>query len=350
MPLVSRLGEQSLNATIGVDQPGRGVWLIPDSDGNLFGLVEEYRAAEYRVSAFFLRGDEGQVTPRYEIGADTALSITPYDQDAFLIYPADGDFEVYQPITLFSETPPSAYEGDLADFPPAYLFDDGAFLRDGEPAGRDTTARFDGNSVRVYEAPDGDGTGIFVDVRDGAGNRLGGVVRVNDAIAGDQSGGIVGGLPEAFSVAWTQTAYDGANAETYRAKTFDLSSNIGLAITRDVASATFAGDRGDYVTDIFLLDTAAGDSGRLRVVDFGANDIFVTTTQIADANGDGIITFGRDKRLALADETGETVASVAFSGGVRALEYDGAVEGSDGRTYYVYSRVGSAADDHYLIA
>ncbi|TVV69950.1 hypothetical protein [Sphingomonas solaris] len=51
----------------------------------------------------------------------------------------------------------------------------------------------------------------------------------------------------------------------------------------------------------------------------------------------------------LTNVDGDQVASVAFTGGVKSVEFDGAAEGADGQTYYVYSRVGSAADEHFLI-
>ncbi len=355
MPLVSQLGEQSLNATTGEDQPGRGVWLVNDSDGNLFGLVEEYRGAEFRVSAFFVRGDSGVVTPRYELGADTVFNIAQYDQDAFLIYPASGGgAESYPPIILYSESAPYVFEGDVSEYPPNYVFDGGALFRaDVEPAvptGQARLATFANGTARVYQAPDGDGMGIFLDVRDSEGNRIGGVVRVNDDIAGDQYAPIVAGLDEAFTVAWTQEAYDGANAELYRAKTFDLSPNISLAIVRDEVTGAFAGDVGDFVTDLLFFNTSSAELiSSERIVNFGANDILATTSKIFDSNDDGIITFGRDKRLDLTNADGERVTSVAFTGGVKSLEFDGEIEGSDGQTYYVYSRVGSAADEHYLI-
>ena len=63
------------------------------------------------------------------------------------------------------------------------------------------------------------------------------------------------------------------------------------------------------------------------------------TVALRDANGDGVIGFGRNRRLDLDGEG----SSVAFDGGrVRALEYDGFVD-QGGIRYFVYSAVGSAA-------
>ena len=353
MPLVSQLGEQSLNSTIGVDQPGRGVWLVKDSDSNLFGLVEEYRGAEFRVSAFFVLGDSGAATTRYEVGADKAFSIAQYDQDAFLIYPSDSDFETYPPMIFRAGNAPRVFEGDVSEYSVNYVFDNGALFRvDGgppTPVGSATVTAFANGTARVYQAPDGDGTGIFLDVRDSGGDRLGGVVRVNNDIAGDQFAPIVGGLDEAFTVAWTQEAYDGSNAELYHANTFSLRPNIGLAVTRDAQSRMFAGDAGDFVTDIFFFDNAAsGVFGRESISNFGVNDIFVTTIKLFDSNSDGIINFGGNKRLDLIGSSGGEYASITF-GSVMSLEFDGQVEGIDRQVYYVYSRVGSMADEHFLI-
>jgi hypothetical protein len=72
------------------------------------------------------------------------------------------------------------------------------------------------------------------------------------------------------------------------------------------------------------------------MVSFTKNDIFVTTTKLADANNDNKITFGKNGVLDLGGDHG----SVALSG-TSALEYDGVVM-NNGTEYYVYSNVGSA--------
>jgi len=68
----------------------------------------------------------------------------------------------------------------------------------------------------------------------------------------------------------------------------------------------------------------------------------VTTTLLADSNGDGRVGFGGDKVLGLPG--GEGTVGITGSSGVfvNSLEFDGAVNHT-GMNYYVYSAVGSAA-------
>ncbi|MEG3166297.1 M10 family metallopeptidase C-terminal domain-containing protein [Sphingomonas sp. PB2P19] len=90
-------------------------------------------------------------------------------------------------------------------------------------------------------------------------------------------------------------------------------------------------------TDVFFFDTANPVSGLGRdTLTFTRDDLFVTTTKLADSNNDNKITFGGGNRLDLGGAGG----SVAFNGS-SALEYDGIVT-SNGIDYYVYSNVGSA--------
>ena len=90
-------------------------------------------------------------------------------------------------------------------------------------------------------------------------------------------------------------------------------------------------------TDVFFFDTANPVSSLGNdTVSFTKNDIFVTTTKLADANNDNKITFGKNGVLDLGGDHG----SVALSG-TSALEYDGVVM-NNGTEYYVYSNVGSA--------
>jgi hypothetical protein len=351
MPLVSRLGEQSLNYSIEDDQSGLGVFLVPDSDSNLFGLVQELDSNARQVYAFFIQGDSGQVTERFYIGEDVTFLISQTDQDAFVVYPENGDFETFPPIRLRADGTASVFEGDLDEFPPTYRFNGNELTRfdSGSPAGRATQTRVEGGTASVYLADDGDGSGVFLRVVDSEGNVVGGVIRVNADTSGDQVDPIVARLDEAFTVAWTQAVYDGSNTEEYRATTYRVEPNLGLAITADAGNDTLSGDVGDYVTDLFFYDTASDNAfGRDRVNSFGVNDILVTTSAIEDRNGDGVIDFGSDRRLDLTDASGGAVGEIAFTG-LRSLEFDGAVQDQDGVTYYVYSRVGSDADEHYLI-
>lgn len=351
MPLVSELGEQSLNYSSDDDQSGLGVFLVPDSDGNLFGLVQERDGSARQVYGFFIQGDSGEVTDRVYVGEDVTFLISQTDQDAFVVHPEDGNFESSPPIRLRADGSADIYEGGFEESPPVYRLDAaGLFsLNSGSAVGQATQTSVEGGTAMVYVAEDGDGTGVFLRVVDRDGNVVGGVIRVNAEVSGDQVDPIVARLDEAFTVAWTQAIYDGSNTEEYRATTYRIESNLGLAITADAGNDALSGDAGDYITDIFFYDTAASEGlGRDRISAFGMNDIFVTTSPIADRNKDGVIDFGGDRRLDLIDASSSAIAEIAFTG-LRSLEYDGAVDGEDGRTYYVYSRVGSDADEHYLI-
>lgn len=113
------------------------------------------------------------------------------------------------------------------------------------------------------------------------------------------------------------------------------------AIEGGLAAETLRGDASDAVRDMFFRDTGLGASfGDDAVVSFGERDILVTTTALADGDGDGIISFGANQRL---DVGGDVVDISGPSGGrITSLEFDGGVA-HGGVTYFVYSRVGSAA-------
>jgi Ca2+-binding RTX toxin-like protein len=88
----------------------------------------------------------------------------------------------------------------------------------------------------------------------------------------------------------------------------------------------------------FFYDTAlALDFGTDTITGFGTDDLIVTTTAIADNDGNGRIDFGGDRTLDLADGTEVRINN----GAIRSLEFDGSVM-MNGVTYFVYSRVGSS--------
>ena len=76
--------------------------------------------------------------------------------------------------------------------------------------------------------------------------------------------------------------------------------------------------------DVFVFDNQ-GPSGADRITDLGPTDLIATTRAIRDSNGDGIIIFGRNRSLDLADGSTVTIA------GTGALRYLGA---TDGLHYY----------------
>lgn len=114
------------------------------------------------------------------------------------------------------------------------------------------------------------------------------------------------------------------------------------AIEGTLSNDTLKGDAAGGKAETFFYDTALGASlGHDQIRSFGASDIFVTTTKITDANGDGVIDFGRDQVL----DIGETHVSLFGTNGsaITSLEFDGTVQRA-GETYYVYSLQGSAAN------
>ncbi|PAX06346.1 cadherin-like domain-containing protein [Sphingomonas lenta] len=132
------------------------------------------------------------------------------------------------------------------------------------------------------------------------------------------------------------------------------------AIEGKLGADALAGDLGDAAADTFFFDTALDlDLGQDTIDRFGAKDVLVTTSALADGNGDGIISFG-DGRVQLVGSTGApddqsvageagSVALRSMSGAaVNALEFDGTVVHGD-TVFYVYSLVGSAAGTDSLI-
>lgn len=96
---------------------------------------------------------------------------------------------------------------------------------------------------------------------------------------------------------------------------------------------------GYFGADIFLFD--GPQLGNDRIVDFYDDDFIVTTSALADNDGNGRIDFGRNNAIDLAEGGRVTVFG---SDGTRlnAVEFDGSFE-IGGKLYFVYSRVGSVA-------
>lgn len=92
-------------------------------------------------------------------------------------------------------------------------------------------------------------------------------------------------------------------------------------------------------SDAFLFTGSALGSDKIK--DFGIDDLLVTTLKLADRDGDGVIGFGSDHDLDFA-AGGQAVILSDTGARLTSLEYDGSFSAGD-VTYYVYSRVGSAA-------
>lgn len=109
-------------------------------------------------------------------------------------------------------------------------------------------------------------------------------------------------------------------------------------------SDTLSGGKADTARDSFFFDTALHRAlGDDKVVNFGAKDVIVTTSQIGTGAA-GSLVKAVGGHFALTDE-GAAMGSVAVTGiggaAVTALEYDG-VKTVGGVDYFVYSLVGSA--------
>lgn len=112
----------------------------------------------------------------------------------------------------------------------------------------------------------------------------------------------------------------------------------GYVLSDDI----LAGDDSDSETNVFFFDTALQLAlGNDTINGFGSGDLLVTTTAIADNNGDGIIGFGADALLDLTGGGGKVEMTDTADAAITSLEFDGEVT-QDGVTYYVYSTVGSS--------
>ncbi|QNP47039.1 hypothetical protein H9L14_13595 [Sphingomonas sediminicola] len=93
--------------------------------------------------------------------------------------------------------------------------------------------------------------------------------------------------------------------------------------------------RGGNGPDYFVFDNRA-ETGNDRIVDLGNPDHLLTTVQLADGNGDGIIELGAGGTLGLFGSSSVEIT------GATALRYSGTTE-LDGATYYSYDLAGASA-------
>lgn len=92
--------------------------------------------------------------------------------------------------------------------------------------------------------------------------------------------------------------------------------------------------------DLFVFGNDLAGA-RDRITDLGVADRIVSTVAFADGNGDGIITYGRNKAFDFAQ--GGSVAVASSTGkAVKSLAYEGSYV-EDGTTYYVYGRPGAVS-------
>lgn len=110
---------------------------------------------------------------------------------------------------------------------------------------------------------------------------------------------------------------------------------------RDLLDGGLGDDRlaGGAGGDAFLF--AGRGVGNDRIADYGMDDVIVTTIRLADKDGDGKLGFGSDRDLDFAGG-GQAVITTDTGARLTQVEYDGSFA-AGGVTYYVYSRIGSAA-------
>jgi len=122
------------------------------------------------------------------------------------------------------------------------------------------------------------------------------------------------------------------------------------AIEGKLSNDNLSGDVGDHKSNVFFFDTdLALDWGSDHITRFGAKDILVTTTALADPNHDNLILAGPGSvfdftapaNSAPGTDNGSVTINNTSGAVVSTLEFDGVVS-HDGVDYYIYSLVGSS--------
>lgn len=133
----------------------------------------------------------------------------------------------------------------------------------------------------------------------------------------------------------------------------DASVRPARAIEGTLADDVLKGDAGDRATNRFFFDTALDlDLGADHIENFGAKDLLITTTKLADAGGKVALFANGTLELPggagakhdgyFAGEGGTVMIKGMSSAPVTQLEYDGVIA-RKGVDYHVYSIVGSSA-------
>ena len=130
----------------------------------------------------------------------------------------------------------------------------------------------------------------------------------------------------------------------------DADTRPKKAIEGKLSNDNLAGDVGDHKSNVFFFDTdLALDWGSDHIVRFGAKDILVTTTALADPNHDNLILAGPGSvfdfiapaNSAPGTDNGSVTINNTSGAVVSTLEFDGVVSHGD-VDYYIYSLVGSS--------
>lgn len=99
--------------------------------------------------------------------------------------------------------------------------------------------------------------------------------------------------------------------------------------------------RGGNGPDYFIFDNRA-ETGTDQIVDLTAPDHILTTVELADGNGDGVIELDAGGTLSLFGSSSVEIAGAA------ALRYSGTIE-LDGTTYYSYDLAGASASSKAVV-
>ncbi len=148
--------------------------------------------------------------------------------------------------------------------------------------------------------------------------------------------------------------------------TFADDAHIRLFIQAGYEGSRITGTHGDDViifgtgsdvvtgnggADLFVFQNneIEGDEGlgRDTITKFGGDDLLLTTDKLTDRNEDGIIDFGRDKRLDML-ASGDSDVGIKNEAGkaITKLAYEGTLT-IDGVDYYAYGLPGGQGDAAY---
>lgn len=195
---------------------------------------------------------------------------------------------------------------------------------------------------------DSAGFGIKAQAFSAVGAALGAELLVNTTVRGNQSDPSITGLANGnFVVSWTDESRQGGDVSgsAVKARIFALD---GIDRPVNAIESTGGDDtlRGHAGADNFFFDTAASKHlGRDAIQGFTQLDRIVTTSQLVDSNGDGIIKMNSSDRLFLPgnDENPESIGSlkVFYEDGaaLSTLQFVGE-QIHEGHSYFLYAAMG----------
>ena len=138
----------------------------------------------------------------------------------------------------------------------------------------------------------------------------------------------------------------GSSAQLPGYSSFGLVEGLGTVGRRTQVAANTRMVATDAAEN-FLFDVAA-DTGQVLLSGFGRNDILSTTAKLFDSNNDGIVTFGKDRKLGLDGPVGEDTVDLPGLDkyGLRYLgEADGLHHYADARVRPLRAKESRTGDD-----